>query len=78
MATLTQDEIKKLSSSELCSHLVDVLGDGVIYSGSVLDALEEQGLSGDLTEDDLRGSMEDRMTLRRYVNSFKVVSAKDS
>ena len=44
MATLSRDEIKKLSPSELCSHLVDALGDGV--SGSVLDTLEEQGLSG--------------------------------
>ena len=81
MATLTRDEIKKLSPSELCSHLVDVLGDTV--SGSALDTLEEQGLSGDLflelTEDDLReltGRMADRMALRRYVNSFKVASAK--
>ena len=55
-----------------------MLGDTV--SGS---ALEEQGLSGDLffelTEDDLRelaDRMGDRMALRRYVNSFKVDSAK--
>lgn len=81
MATLSRDEIKKLSPSELCSHLVDALGDGV--SGSVLDTLEEQGLSGEffleLAEDDLRElapRMGDRMALRRYINSFKVASAK--
>ena len=73
--------LSQISPSELCSHLVDALGDGV--SGSVLYTLEEQGLSGEffleLTEDDLRElapRMGDRMALRCYINSFKVASAK--
>ena len=52
---ITQDKMKKLSPSELCSHLIDALGDSV--SGSVLDSLEEQRVSGasllELRDEDL-------------------------
>ena len=53
---VTQDEMKKLSPSELCSHLIEALGDelcshliealGDSVNGSVLDSLEEQRVSG--------------------------------
>lgn len=55
---ITQDEMKKLSPSELCSHLIDTLGDSV--SGSVLDFLTEQRVSGgsflELRDEDLHRS----------------------
>jgi len=77
----TRDEIKQLSPSELRSHLADALGDGV--SLSVIDALEEQRLSGacflTLTDQDLREvttTLGDRVALREYINSFTVASAK--
>ena len=73
---ITQDEMKKLSPSELCSHLIDALGDSV--SGSVLDSLEEQRVSGasflELRDEDLRevaSLLGDRVTLRNYIDSFK-------
>lgn len=73
---MTQDEMKKLSPSELCSHLIDALGDSV--SGSVLDSLEEQRVSGasflNLRDEDLRevaSLLGDRVTLRNYIDSFK-------
>ena len=79
MATLTQDEMKKLSPSELRSHLVDALGDDV--SGSVLGAIVEHKLSGEffleLTNDDLQElapRMGDRTALRCYIK--KVASAE--
>lgn len=72
---ITQDEMKKRSPSELCSHLIDALGDSV--SGSVLDSLEEQRVSGasflELRDEDLRevaSLLGDRVTLRNYVDSF--------
>ena len=73
---MTQDEMKKLSPSELCSHLIDALGDSV--SGSVLDSLEEQRVSGasflNLCDEDLRevaSLLRNRVTLRNYIDSFK-------
>ena len=72
---VTQDEMKKLSPSELCSHLIEALGDSV--NGSVLDSLEEQRVSGvsflELCDKDLRevaSLLGDRVTLRNYINSF--------
>ena len=64
-----------LSPSELCSHLIDALGDSV--SGSVLDSLEEHRVSGasflELRDEDLRevaSLLGDRVTLRNYIDSF--------
>ena len=72
---ITQDKMKKLSPSELCSHLIDALGDSV--SGSVLDSLEEQRVSGpsllELRDEDLQevtSLLGDRVTLRNYIDSF--------
>ena len=77
----TRDEIKKLSCSELRSHLMDVLGDDV--SPSVFDTLEEERVSGrsflEMGDDELReiaSHLGDRMTLKRYINSFKMASTK--
>ena len=74
---ITQDEMKKLSPSELCSHLIDALGDSV--SGSVLDSLEEQRVSGasflELRDEDLRevaSLLGDRVTLRNYIDSSRL------
>lgn len=74
---ITQDEMKKLSPSELCSHLIDALGDSV--SGSVLDSLEEQRVSGasflELRDEDLRevaSLLGDRVTLRNYIDSLRL------
>ena len=70
-------EMKKLSPSELCSHLIDSLGDSV--SGSVLDSLEEQRVSGasflELRDEDLRevaSLLGDRVTLRNYIDSLRL------
>ena len=74
---ITQDEMKKLSPNELCSHLIDALGDSV--SGSVLDSLEEQRVSGasflELRDEDLRevaSLLGDRVTLRNYIDSLRL------
>ena len=74
---ITQDKMKKLSPSELCSHLIDALGDSV--SGSVLDSLEEQRVSGasflELRDEDLRevaSLLGDRVTLRNYIDSLRL------
>lgn len=78
----TRDEIKKLSCSELHSHLMDVLGDDV--SQSVFDTLKEERVSGqfflEMGDDELReittSRLGDRMALKHYINSFKMASTK--
>lgn len=74
---ITQEDMKKLSPSELCSHLIDALGDRI--SGSVLDSLEEQRVSGasflNLRDEDLyevASHLGDRVTLRSYIDGFKI------
>lgn len=77
----TRDEIKKLSCRELHSHLMEVLGDDV--SQSVFDTLEEEQVSGqsflEMGDDKLQeiaSHFGDRMTLKCYINSFKMASTK--
>ena len=74
---ITQENMKKLSPSELCSQLIDALGDSI--SGLVLDSLEEQRVSGasflDLCDEDLYEVASlpgDRVTLRNYIDGFKI------
>ena len=77
----TRDEIKKLSCSELHSHLMDVLGDCV--NQSVFDTLKEERVSGrfflEMGDDEIReitSRLGDRMALKHYINSFKMASTK--
>ena len=72
---ITQDKMKKLSPSELCSHLIDALGDSVVVQ---CWTLKEQWVSGvsflELCDEDLRevaSLLGDRVTLRNYIDSFK-------